>query len=58
MNWKTGMHPVSELRGGGGYMYRLSVPLCREGGVVYDLKIESKINLAGKAILKIYVINY
>ena len=30
------------------------------GGVtcIYDLNIESKINLAGNAILKIYVIDY
>ena len=41
-------------------MYRLSVPVCGEwgGGVVYDLNIESKINLAGNAIIKIYVIDY
>ena len=28
------------------------------GGVVYDLNIESKINLEGNAIIKIYVIDY
>ena len=28
------------------------------GGDVYDLNIESKINLAGNAIIKIYVIDY
>ena len=28
----------------------LGVPVCGEWGVVYDLNIESKINLAGKAI--------
>ena len=39
-------------------MYRLSVPVCGEGGVVYDLDIESKITLAGNALIKIYVINY
>ena len=27
-------------------------------GVVYDLNIEIKINLAGNAIIKIYVIDY
>ena len=27
-------------------------------GGVYDLNIESKINLAGNAIIKIYVIDY
>ena len=31
-------------------LYRLSVPVCGEwGGSVYDLNIESKINLAGNA---------
>ena len=39
-------------------MYRLSVPVCREWGVVYDLNRESKIDLAGNAIIKIYVIDY
>ena len=44
--------------GGGGYTYRLSVPVCGEwGGGIYDLNIESKINLAGNAII-IYVIDY
>ena len=44
--------------GVGGYMYCLSVPVCGEWGDVYDLNIESKINLAGNAILKIYVLDY
>ena len=60
MNWKTGMHPVIgiSIGGGGDYMYLLSVPVCGDGGVVYDLNIENKINLAGNAISKIYVIDY
>ena len=33
-------------------MYRLSVIVCGEWGVVYDLNIESKINFAGHAIIK------
>ena len=46
--------------GGGGYMDRLSVPVCGEWGGVcdYDLNIESNINLAGDAIIKIYIIDY
>ena len=46
------------IEGGRGYMYRLSVPVYGEQGDVYDLYIESKINLAGNVIIKIYVIDY
>ena len=43
----------------GGLHVPLAVPVCRDwGGDVYDLNIESKINLAGNAIIKIYVIDY
>ena len=62
MNWKTGMHLFLgiSIEGGRGYMYRLSVPVYGEQGDVYDLYIESKINLAGNVIIKIkiYVIDY
>ena len=61
VNCKIGMHPfigISRRGGVGGYMYCLSVPVCGEWGDVYDLNIESKINLAGNAILKIYVLDY
>ena len=43
---------ISISIGGGGYMYRLSVPVCRECGLVYDLNIECKIALSGNAIIK------
>ena len=33
-------------------MYRLSVPVCRECGLVYDRNIECKIALSGNAIIK------
>ena len=40
-------------------MYRLSVPVCGEWReVVYDLNIESKINIAGNAKIKICVCHY
>ena len=56
---KTGMHPF--WGGVGGlHAYCLSVPVCGEwgGGCDYDLNIESNINLAGDAIIKIYIIDY
>ena len=42
------------------YMYGLSVPVCGGwgGGGVYDFNIESMINLAGNAIIKICVSHY
>ena len=48
------MHPFIgiTMEGGAVYMYRLSVPVCGEWGVVYDLNIEIKINIAGIAIIK------
>ena len=60
MNRKTGMHPfISISIGGGLHVPFISTSMQGVGwGVVYDLKIESKINLAGNAILKIYVIDY
>ena len=61
VNWIIGMHPFIGISMGWGegsdYMYRLSVSVCGEWGGVYDLNIESKINLAGNAIRKIYVID-
>ena len=43
--------------GGGLHVPFISTSI-REVGVVYDLNIESKIDLAGNAIIKIYVIDY
>ena len=59
MNWKTGMHPfISICTGGGGLHVPFISTSMREMGVAYDLTIESKIDLAGNAIIILYVINY
>ena len=54
------MHPficISIVGGGGVHVPFISTSMW-EVGVIYDLNIESKIDLAGNAIIKIYVIDY
>ena len=50
---------VSVFGGGGCYMHTVNqYQYGGGGGGVYDLNIESNINLAGDAIIKIYIIDY
>ena len=53
-------HPfISISIGGGGWLHVPFISTSMWGvGVVYDLNIESKIDLAGNAIKKINVIDY
>ena len=57
-NWNASVYWY-QYWGGGGYMFRFfSTSMQGLGGVVYDLNIERKINLAGNAIIKICVSHY
>ena len=60
MDLKKGVPFVFLFKGGGGggvHVPFISTSM-REVGVVYDRNIESKIDLAGNAVIKIYVIDY
>ena len=53
VNWKTGMNPFISNRNWGGGLHVPFISTSMRGvGVVYDINIESKINLAGNAIIK------
>ena len=59
-NWNASVYWYPYWRGGGGVLHVpfISTSMRGLGGVVYDLNIESMINLAGNAIIKICVSHY